>query len=204
MSCQASEKELNMVTRSSKHTQGAHSAGRLGRRLKLACAVAGIGLVAAACGSSSAGTTTTTTTIAAGEGSTTTPAGGSGTVTVKATTVAGKTALVDTKGFTLYVYALDKPGKIACTGACTTTWPPLLVPSGTHLSMSMSGLATVTRPGGQVQVTYKGSPLYTFSGDTAPGQANGVGIPDWSVATSGSGSSGTVTTTTSSGGGYGY
>ncbi|MGC9963226.1 MAG: hypothetical protein ABSE47_15165 [Acidimicrobiales bacterium] len=190
-----------MVTRSSHPTQGARSAGRLGRRLKLACAMAGIGLVAAACGSSSAATTTTT--VAPGGGPTTTSATGSGTVTVTATTVAGKAALVDTKGFTLYQFALDKPGKIACTGACTTTWPPLLVPSGSHLS-AMSGLATETRPGGQVQVTYKGSPLYTFSGDTAPGQANGVGIPDWSVATSGSGSSGTVTTTTSSGGGYGY
>jgi hypothetical protein len=67
----------------------------------------------------------------------------------------------------------------------------------------MSGLATETRPGGQVQVTYKGSPLYTFSGDTAPGQSNGVGIPDWSVASSTAASSST-TSTTSSGGGYGY
>ena len=34
-------------------------------------------------------------------------------------------------------------------------------------------LATITRPGGTVQATYDGHPLYTYIADTAPGQANG-------------------------------
>jgi predicted lipoprotein with Yx(FWY)xxD motif len=46
-------------------------------------------------------------------------------------------------------------------------------------------LGTVTRPEGGVQVTYRGRPLYSFSGDTGPGQANGQGIADvgtWGAA----------------------
>jgi YD repeat-containing protein len=34
-------------------------------------------------------------------------------------------------------------------------------------------LATITQPGGTVQATYDGHPLYTYIADTAPGQANG-------------------------------
>jgi len=34
-------------------------------------------------------------------------------------------------------------------------------------------LGTITRPGGLVQATYDGYPLYTFGSDSAPGQANG-------------------------------
>jgi hypothetical protein len=66
----------------------------------------------------------------------------------------------------------------------------------------MSGLSTETRPNGDVQVTYKGSPVYMFSGDSKAGQANGVGIPHWSVASTAAVTSSTAPATT--GGGYGY
>lgn len=36
-------------------------------------------------------------------------------------------------------------------------------------------LGTMTRPGGLVQATYNGYPLYTFGSDSAPGQVNGNG-----------------------------
>jgi predicted lipoprotein with Yx(FWY)xxD motif len=173
-------------------------------------ALGGIALVAAACGSTAS--TSTTTTAAPGAGSSTPTSSSSATdmVLVKSASVGGSTALVNTKGFTLYEYALDKPGKIACLASCIATWPPLLLPSGDQLSMSMHGLGTEARPGGGEQVTYNGSPLYTFSlytfsGDSAPGQDNGVGIPHWSVArTSSASGSSTTTSTSSSGGGYGY
>ena len=35
---------------------------------------------------------------------------------------------------------------------------------------------TITRSDGSVQATFDGHPLYTFVGDTAPGQANGNGL----------------------------
>jgi predicted lipoprotein with Yx(FWY)xxD motif len=37
-------------------------------------------------------------------------------------------------------------------------------------------LGTITRTGGVIQATYDGHPLYTYVGDTAPGQANGNGL----------------------------
>jgi len=37
-------------------------------------------------------------------------------------------------------------------------------------------LGMITRPGGVRQVTLNGYPLYTYSGDKAPGQATGNGI----------------------------
>jgi predicted lipoprotein with Yx(FWY)xxD motif len=37
-------------------------------------------------------------------------------------------------------------------------------------------LGTIERPGGVLQVTYGGHPLYTYVGDGAPGQVNGNNI----------------------------
>jgi hypothetical protein len=51
---------------------------------------------------------------------------------------------------------------------------------------------TITRSDGTLQVTYNGDPLYTFSGDTTAGAANGQNITSdggtWTVVTA-SGSS---------------
>jgi predicted lipoprotein with Yx(FWY)xxD motif len=174
--------------------------GRLAGRAKLAAVLAGVALMGAACGSKTAAGTTTTSAAPAG--------GGATTVALKTASVGSAgTVLVDSKGFTLYTYSLDKPGKIACVqAACVSSWPPLVLPSGDHLA-TMSGLSTEARPDGEMQVTYHGSPLYTFSGDSKAGQDNGVGIADWSVAKVGSATvTGTSPTTTAStgGGGYGY
>ena len=51
------------------------------------------------------------------------------TVTVKTTTNAalGTKTLVSSTGLTLYHYVPETKGKIACTGACATDWPPLVV-----------------------------------------------------------------------------
>ena len=37
-------------------------------------------------------------------------------------------------------------------------------------------LTTITRSGGSLQAAYDGHPLYTYVGDTAPGQAKGDGL----------------------------
>ena len=37
-------------------------------------------------------------------------------------------------------------------------------------------VGTITRSDGAIQATYDGHPLYTYLGDTAPGQARGNGL----------------------------
>jgi predicted lipoprotein with Yx(FWY)xxD motif len=65
-------------------------------------------------------------------------------------------------------------------------------------------LGTITRPdNGATQVTWHGHPLYTFTGDKAPGDTSGNGFKDvgvWKAATLGASSS----SSSSGGGGYGY
>jgi predicted lipoprotein with Yx(FWY)xxD motif len=97
----------------------------------------------------------------------------------------GKTVLTNTKGRTLYSLSVEKNGKFICTGSCLSTWHPLTVPAGVKPTGPVK-LGTIERPEGGTQVTYKGRPLYRFSGDTKAGEANGEGIKDvgtWHAAT---------------------
>jgi predicted lipoprotein with Yx(FWY)xxD motif len=86
--------------------------------------------------------------------------------------------LVDSKGFTLYDFHKDKGTTSTCNGACAQAWPPMTtegaptVGNGAKESM----LGTTTRADGTEQVTYAGHPLYTFTGDKKPGEANGNDI----------------------------
>jgi predicted lipoprotein with Yx(FWY)xxD motif len=94
--------------------------------------------------------------------------------------------LTTSKGLTLYDRAGESGGTITCTGSCAVAWPPLLVVGGKlpALPAGVSGtVAKVTRPGGAVQVTYNGMPLYLWQGDTAPGQASGQGVGGFEAVT---------------------
>ncbi len=107
--------------------------------------------------------------------------------TVGSATIPGVgTVLVNAQGFTLYHMKTETASSIQCTGACEGVWPPLLAAGGSAKpGPGVTGtLGTTPRPGGAVQVTYGGQPLYTYSGDTSPGQANGQGIQGvWFAAT---------------------
>ena len=97
----------------------------------------------------------------------------------------GKTVLTSTTGRTLYGLSVEKNGKFICTGSCLSAWHPLTVPAGVKPTGPVK-LGTIERPEGGIQVTYKGRPLYRFSGDTKAGEANGEGIKDvgtWHAAT---------------------
>lgn len=85
--------------------------------------------------------------------------------------------LVDGQGRTVYEFANDTNGTSACTGACATNWPPVAAPSPLPTSLpGVTGqLGVITREDGTSQLTVAGHPLYTFAGDTAPGQTNGQG-----------------------------
>ena len=91
-----------------------------------------------------------------------------------------KTVLTNTKGLTLYTLSGEKNGKFICTGSCLKAWPPLLVAAGTTPKGPVA-LGTIKRPEGKIQVTYKGAPVYTFSGDSRKGEANGEGLKDVGV-----------------------
>jgi predicted lipoprotein with Yx(FWY)xxD motif len=87
------------------------------------------------------------------------------------------TVLVDSGGLTVYEFAKDKGSTSSCYGACEQNWPPVSAkgkPSGEGAMASQLG--TTKRKDGSVQVTYAGHPLYTYAGDSSPGEANGNGL----------------------------
>jgi predicted lipoprotein with Yx(FWY)xxD motif len=89
------------------------------------------------------------------------------------------TVLASTGGRTLYYYGGDQPGsgKSVCTGSCATAWPPLVTPVAAPAGIRLYGpIGSITRANGVRQVTIDGYPVYTYSGDTGPGQANGNGV----------------------------
>jgi len=91
-------------------------------------------------------------------------------------TSAGK-VLVDGQGMTLYVFARDTRGRSACTGSCASYWPP--VPSSEKPTVAVGAVTaqfgSVKRPDGSSQLTVNGFPVYTYAGDSQPGQASGQG-----------------------------
>jgi predicted lipoprotein with Yx(FWY)xxD motif len=100
---------------------------------------------------------------------------GTGTATgtaLKTTTIGGTTVLTNAKGFTLYSFAPDTPSTSKCYGSCAAYWPPV---TGTAAaSPGVPGrVGTIKRADGSQQLTYNGHPLYTYIGDSAPGQARG-------------------------------
>ena len=91
--------------------------------------------------------------------------------------------LVNASGRTLYISDQEMgSGRILCsTNACTAIWRPLTVAKGqrpTGPSTVSSGLSTVRRTDGSSQVTFMGTPLYTFSVDQAGGDVKGNGKHD--------------------------
>ena len=160
----------------------------------------------AACGSSGGGGTNTSA-----------PAGGSGStsVVVKVAKTGAGSVLTNAAGFTLYTFQADKGTTSTCYGACAQFWPPVIGTAHMAAGQNISGhFGTTTRKDGKVQVTYNGHPLYTYAGDTAPGQTAGNGINQdggiWNVITtsaSGAGAASSPSAAPSSGsggGGYGY
>ena len=82
---------------------------------------------------------------------------------------------MDGGGRTLYLWKADKGTASACAGACATAWPPLITAGKPTAAAGVSAakLGTTRRGDGATEVTYNGHPLYTFSGDSGPGQTSG-------------------------------
>jgi predicted lipoprotein with Yx(FWY)xxD motif len=98
-------------------------------------------------------------------------AAGSG-VALKTAKIGGVTVLTDAKGLTLYWFAPDTPTASKCTGSCAAYWPP--VTGRPKAGPGVTGkLGIIKRSDGSLQATYDGHPLYTYVGDSGPGQARG-------------------------------
>jgi predicted lipoprotein with Yx(FWY)xxD motif len=129
----------------------------------------------------------------------------SGTV-LKTRTIGGVTVLTNAQGFTLYWFGPDTPTTSRCNGSCAVFWPPVKGPATAGTGVT-GKLGTITRADGSTQATYNGHPLYTYKGDTAPGQARGnnlnVSGGIWHEVTV-SGAAAPAPSGSTSSGGYGY
>lgn len=177
------------------------------KRTMAAGGVLALGLLASACGSSSTSTSapaassgTSASSASSGTSGSSYGSGGSASTSGSSATGAAKVevasvskvgkVLVDSSGFTVYMFSKDSDHRSHCTGACAATWPPLLTSgkptAGSGASSSLLG--TVKDSDGKTQVTYNGWPLYTFSGDTKAGEAKGQGLVafggKWAAVTS--------------------
>ena len=148
------------------------------RKIWGAAGLAALALAVSACGSSSSSSAASGSTPAARASSpassaSSAPAQGGNTLTAK--TIGSQQVLTNSKGLTVYWFVPDTSTTSKCTGSCATFWPPVTGPA-TAGSGVTGTLGTITRPDGTKQATYAGHPLYTFSGDTAPGQNKGNGL----------------------------
>ncbi len=90
--------------------------------------------------------------------------------------------LTDRKGFVLYTFDRDTPGKSTCTGACAEAWPPV---SAADYNGGAKGfkLSVITRDDGTKQWAWEEKPLYRYSKDAKPGDILGhnQGNKTWHV-----------------------
>lgn len=87
--------------------------------------------------------------------------------------------LVNSRGLTLYAFTRDARNRDSCTtiSGCTGIWPALrsngIPAAGPGVKRSLVG--AIKLAGGRRQVTYAGHPLYTYIGDSGPGDTSYVG-----------------------------
>jgi predicted lipoprotein with Yx(FWY)xxD motif len=88
--------------------------------------------------------------------------------------------LVNSHGYTLYMFVPDHHKRVTCTGTCAKLWPPLKLKKGHKPTAGgaarKSLLGTDKNPSGGRVVTYAHWPLYTYVADTKPGQAKGQAL----------------------------
>jgi predicted lipoprotein with Yx(FWY)xxD motif len=86
------------------------------------------------------------------------------------------TILVDPEGFTLYVFTNDSGGTSVCNEGCIENWPAVPADTAIGSDLDASIFGTTTRDDGSEQLTVNDQPLYRYTPDAAPGDANGQGV----------------------------
>ena len=102
-------------------------------------------------------------------------------VKISAATVPGLgPVLVNPQRRTLYIFEPDHHQKVTCVSSCAAVWPPVVLAAGAKPTaagtVKQSKLGSDPNPSGGRVATYAGWPLYTYVGDSAPGQAHGQGL----------------------------
>ena len=101
-------------------------------------------------------------------------------VSIREVEDAGGLAFVDGRGMTLYAYESRRSAKDIESSVEGATWKPLKAPELAH---SIGQWSIINRNDGVRQWAYRNRPLFTFAGDVASGDANGVGwSKDWEPA----------------------
>jgi predicted lipoprotein with Yx(FWY)xxD motif len=108
----------------------------------------------------------------AGDVAATPGSGGQTAATFGTVEIHGVKVLTNATGRTLYWFAPDTATTSKCTGSCAAYWPPVLGKPVAGAGVTGS-IGTITRPDGTIQATYDGHPLYSYIGDSAPGQDSG-------------------------------
>lgn len=85
--------------------------------------------------------------------------------------------LIDRQRMTLYASDADTAKNSACAGACARQWKP--VEAWWLAAGDVADWSVIQRPDGNRQWTYRGKPLYRFTGDVNPGDALGDSIKGW-------------------------
>ncbi len=131
------------------------------------------------------------------------------------------TVLVNAQGRTLYAFTRDQHQRVTCTGSCAAIWLAQKLSTGQKPNAGGAAraglLGSDKNPAGGNVITYAKWPLYTYTGDTGAGTANGEGLNlnggRWYVVSpsgmliktkqsSGAGATSTPSTTGGGGGGY--
>ena len=90
----------------------------------------------------------------------------------------GSNILIDSSGRAVYNFIFDAQGEANCLTGCAIVWPHEyfngLAQSNLGTGLSISDFGVITNSDGGMQTTYKGHPLYIYSGDV---KTSGV----WSV-----------------------
>jgi predicted lipoprotein with Yx(FWY)xxD motif len=113
--------------------------------------------------------------VAVGNATGSAPPASSTDTALKTTAIDGKAVLTNGKGFTLYSFAPDTPTTSKCYGTCAAYWPPVIGTAAAGAGLP-GKTSTIKRTDGSLQLAYDGHPLYTYIGDSAPGQASGNNV----------------------------
>ena len=182
-------------------------------RVGAGAVLVGVTLIVAACGgsASSSSSSSAVASSSAAAGASTSAASAAGAVKVSTAKGSSGSYLVGPNGHALYLWMGDSGGKSNCSGGCASAWPPLATKGAPTAGSGVTAadLGMIKRSDGTEQVTYKGHPLYYFSGDSGAGQTSGEGSSGfgakwWLVSSAGSAitGSGAASSSSSASGGY--